>query len=143
MSPLRVGSFAEDLQVSGVLKDSTLHIFLSDPGFAIEKPAYGADSSAFNKEAVKAAIAPLLESISPQNIYGITIYGLRGDRSTTIDTEATPLWVDWLDLPASRHAKLAPSTMELASGGDLNALTFLLDRLLNPDLDQKINTGSI
>ena len=159
------GSLAEDLQVSGVLKESTLHVFFSNPAnlkrrAAINPQSYGADSSNFNKEAVKAAIAPLLERIAPQNIYGITIYGLRGDQvresnspaflknrgsddQNSLDTDATPLWVDWLDLPASRHANLAPTPMELAIGGDLAALKFLLDRLLNPDLVRKLNTGGI
>ena len=154
------GSFAEDLQVSGVLKESTLHVFFSDPGFAIDRQVYGTESHKFNKEAVKASIAPVLESIAPQNIYGITIYGLRGDRGQTsnpsaflknrgsdrrksLESDATPLWVDWLDLPASRHANLAPTPMELAKVGDLAALTFLLDRLLNPDLERKLNTGGI
>lgn len=138
------GSFAEDLQISGVLKESTLHIFLSDPGFAIDSAAYGTDSTTFHKEAVKAAIAPLLETIAPQNIYGVTIYGLRGDKSTSsLNMDATPLWVDWIDLPASRFSHLAPTTMELAQNGDLSALTFLIDRLLHPDLEEKLNTGGI
>lgn len=149
------GSLAEDLQVSGVLKESTLHVFFSDPEFAVESEDFRPESNTLSKEAVKAAIAPVLEKISPQNIFGITIYGLKGDRAEaqlpTGDRaeaqlrtmEAAPLWVDWLDLPASRHASLAPTTMELASGGDLAAVTFLLDRLLNPDLEEKLNTGGI
>jgi hypothetical protein len=137
------GSSAEDLQVSGVLKESTLHIFFSDPEFAVESEAIDPDANVLSKEAVKAAIAPVLEKISPQNIFGITIYALKGDRTIAIDMEAAPLWVDWLDLPASRHASLAPTTMELARGGDLAAVTFLLDRLLNPDLEEKLNTGGI
>ena len=138
------GSFGDDLQVSGVLKECTLHIFLSDPGFAIDSAAYGTDWTTLNKEAVKAAIAPVLEAIAPQNIYGVTIYGLKGDKSSSsLDIDATPLWVDWLDLPASRFSHLAPTPMELASSGDLAALTFLLDRLLNPDLEEKLDTGGI
>ncbi len=138
------GSFGDDLQVSGVLKDSTLHIFLSDPGLAIDSAAYGTDGNTLNKEAVKAAIAPVLEAIAPQNIYGVTIYGLKGDTSSSsLDMDATPLWVDWLDLPASRFSHLAPTPVELARSGDLAALTFLLDRLLNPDLEEKLATGGI
>jgi hypothetical protein len=138
------GSFAEDLQVSGVLKESTLHIFLSDPGLAMDSAAYGPDSIAFNKEAVNAAIAPVLETIAPQNIYGVTIYGLRGDKSAaSLDLDSTPLWVDWIDLPASRFSHLAPTTLELARNGDLAALTFLIDRLLHPDLEEKLNTGGM
>lgn len=138
------GAFGEDLQISGVLKESTLHIFLSDPGFAIESAVYGTDATTLHKEAVKSALAPVLEAIAPQNIFGVTIYGLKGDHATNaLDQDATPLWVDWLDLPASRFSHLAPTPVELARNGDLAALNFLIDRLIHPDLEEKLNTGGM
>ena len=35
------------------------------------------------------------------------------------------------------------SAMELANQGDMEAIAFLLQRLLNPDLDKRLKTGGI
>jgi hypothetical protein len=114
------------VQVS--LKESTLHIFCT--------PA--ADSSEDNPEADKtkclAAILPQLEAIAPQGILAATIYGQKTD-------EKEPAWIDWLSLPAAEHPALATSALELAITGDEPAIVFLLERLLNCDLDWRLKTG--
>jgi len=48
-----------------------------------------------------------------------------------------------VDLPAAHHPDLAPSPRILAAEGDIYALTFLLDRFLNPNLNRKLETGGI
>ena len=53
------------------------------------------------------------------------------------------MWIDWVDLPAAHHPDLAASARTLAAEGDQLALTFLLNRLLNPSLKRKLETGGI
>ncbi|MBH8566519.1 DUF1574 family protein [Nostoc sp. CENA67] len=115
--------------VQATLKESTLHLFCS-PAVS---PA--ADTPAPDKTKCLEVIVPQLEAIAPQGILAATIYG-------QID-ENQPAWVDWLALPAAEHPALATSALELAATGDLPAIIFLLERLLNPDLNQRLKTGGI
>jgi hypothetical protein len=62
--------------------------------------------------------------------------------SDTPDSD-TPAWVHWLELSAKTHPELASTALDLAREGNLDALTFLLTRLLNPDLHLKLATGGI
>ena len=137
---------ALNIEATAVLKESTVHLFFNhkDPSVAQEWNL-GANSSPPNyersphndqspKEALKTIVRPILQAVAPQGIFGATLYGQLTDM-------APPLWVDWLDLPASYQATLAPSAMELASVGNEQALKFLLDRLLNPNIDSKLSTG--
>lgn len=108
---------------------TTLHLCcgsLADaPGSVVE----------FRKRA-KADIALLLEAIAPQGIHAATLYG-------HVPEQEAPLWVEWLDLPASQHPALAESAIDLANQGDWAAIAFLLHRLLNPNLDDYLLTGGI
>jgi hypothetical protein len=116
------------VQVS--LKESTLHIFCI--------PAYDPLGTAPipDKVVCLEAILPQLEAIAPQSILAATIYGQKaGDKQ--------PAWIDWLALPAAKHPALAPSPLDLANTGDEPAIIFLLERLLNPDLDWRLLTGGI
>lgn len=117
-------------------KDSTLHLFCRPcPREDGESPR-----SLSDRASVTDAIAPILETLAPRGIRTATIYGIDAVEET--ESEA-PAWVDWLELPAATDSDRADSTMDLASQGNLDALTFLLERLLNPDLDDKLNTGGI
>ncbi|QMS91145.1 DUF1574 domain-containing protein [Nostoc edaphicum CCNP1411] len=116
------------VQVS--LKESTLHIFCT--------PAFDPLGTAPipDKEVCLKAIVPQLEAIAPQGILAATVYGQKaGDKQ--------PTWIDWLALPAATHPAFAPSPLELANTGDEPAIIFLLERLLNPDLDWRLLTGGI
>ncbi|MHC0065688.1 DUF1574 domain-containing protein [Nostoc sp. UIC 10890] len=116
------------VQVS--LKESTLHIFCT--------PAFDPLGTAPipDKEVCLKAIVPQLEAIAPQGILAATVYGQKaGDKQ--------PTWIDWLALPAAKHPAFAPSPLELANTGDEPAIIFLLERLLNPDLDWRLLTGGI
>ncbi|MGV0102009.1 DUF1574 domain-containing protein [Nostoc sp. DSM 114160] len=123
LSGLKVG-----VQVS--LKESTLHIFCI--------PAFDPLGTAPipDKVACLEAILPQLEAIAPQGILAATVYGQKaGDKE--------PTWVDWLSLPAANHPAFAISPLDLANTGDESAIVFLLERLLNPDLDWRLLTGGI
>lgn len=89
-----------------------------------------------NHKRAKADIALLLEAIAPQGIHAATLYG-------QLPQHESPLWVEWLDLPAAQHPAFAESALTLAKQGDWGAIAFLLHRLLNPDLDQYLATGGI
>ncbi|MFN6462710.1 MAG: DUF1574 domain-containing protein [Nostoc sp. DedVER02] len=116
------------VQVS--LKESTLHIFCT--------PAFDPLGTAPipDKSVCLEAIVPQLEAIAPQGILAATIYGQKAG-----DTQ--PTWIDWLALPATNHPAFAPSPLDLANTGDEPAIVFLLERLLNPDLDWRLLTGGI
>ncbi|MFN6564827.1 MAG: DUF1574 family protein [Nostoc sp. ChiSLP01] len=116
--------------VQASLKESTLHIFCT--------PAFDPLGTAPipDKTACLELIVPQLEAIAPQGLLGATIYGQKaGDNQ--------PAWIDWLALPAAEHSVFATSPLDLANTGDEEAIVFLLERLLNPDLDWRLLTGGI
>lgn len=117
--------------VGATLTESTLHIFCT--------PAFNplGTKSAPDKALCLETILPLLEAIAPQGILSTTVYG----HKAADDDE--PAWIDWCSLPAAEHSALAPSPLELTTNGDERALIFLLERLLNPDLDLRLLTGGI
>ncbi len=118
------------ISVQTSLKESTLHIFCS-PAFDLLETACVPD-----KETAIKIISPLLEKIAPQAILAAAIYGQKtGDKQ--------PTWTYWVSLPASQHPNLATSALDLARAGDNGAIIFLLERLLNPDLDWRLQTGGI
>ncbi|MBC6456170.1 MAG: hypothetical protein GDA43_25935 [Hormoscilla sp. SP5CHS1] len=109
--------------VSGIGKESTLHLF----GQAPTTP---------DQKLVSYKIADLLTSLRPQGIHAAIIYG-------HLTKQKKPLWVEWLDLPLLGDPERAVSTITLAEQGDRAAVEFLLNRLLNPDLDEQLLTGGI
>ncbi len=119
------------IQVTTVLKNLTIQIFctLIDPQ-AAKFPA---------KKVTIDRIAPLLIALSPQGIQGATIHGIHSQPSR----EESPAWIHWLDLPALGDPKFSPTPIILAARGDKNALKFVLERLLNPDLVQCFVVGGI
>ncbi|MGH1392892.1 MAG: DUF1574 family protein [Trichormus sp.] len=113
------------VQVS--LQESTLHIFCLPT----------TDSSAPEKAVCIEKISQQLEAIAPQGILAATVYG----QKTNDDKQ--PEWIDWLTLPAKEYPALATPALELATEGDEPAIIFLLERLLNPNLDRKLKTGGL
>lgn len=122
------------LQVQTILKDSTLHVFCS---LLPSQP-----KTALEQKTVVALITPMLDAIAPQGIGAATLYGVRGPRFS-LNSPETPIWVEWLNLPATQNPELAPTPVALARQKNPDALTFLLQRLLNPDLDIRLATGGI
>lgn len=126
------------LEVRTVLKDVTLHIFCN----TIAAP----ETAAPDKQKAVKAVGRVLELLAPQGIKSATIYGVESDQSLNKSPnpeQETPLWVEWIDLPAAKNPVLAESTASLAQKGHQEAITFLLQRLLNPDLDRRLATGGI
>lgn len=111
------------LHISAILKESTLHLFCRG-------------TTVPDRDRVMHKIQSLLDAIAPQGIHAATIYG-------HLNNQSTPAWVDWLDLPAKTDTNLNLSTLELAQKGHQVALQFLLNRLLNPDIEQQLSTGGI
>ncbi|MDF0554957.1 DUF1574 family protein [Kamptonema sp. UHCC 0994] len=146
------------IEVRATLKEFTLHLFCNNAlgergsrgagaqgsggaGETERQRSFSVPSSSTpDKQVVREAIAPILAAIAPQGIRGATVYGVEAPRS---QGEETPVWIDWLDLPAAHHPDLAVSAVTLATQGDRSALTFLINRLLNPNLDRKLQTGGI
>ncbi|AOX03886.1 DUF1574 domain-containing protein [Moorena producens PAL-8-15-08-1] len=158
---LNQGLAAVGITVRAILKESTLHVFCS--------VIHRRKTIAPEKETVVSAIASVLDLIAPQGIQGATIYGVdstqfpsqtllsqqadslqppfgkngqAANNSLLPETES-PAWIHWLNLPAADHQSLGESTYSLAQTGHHDALTFLLERLLNPDIDQRLVTGGI
>lgn len=115
------------------LKDKTLHLFCKSQSNPPVAP---------HQREVMDILRPLLQSLAPQGIHASMVYGLRPHLTPTLEQSA-PLWVDWLGLPAAQHPDLACTTRELADAGDLEAVSFLINRLLNPDLKAQLSTGGI
>lgn len=119
------------LGVTAELNNGTLHLICSPQSG--EHDTQQAEGLAA-KEAVIEALATPLDALAPQGIHRAVIYGQAG-------AEATPAWVHYLDLPAAEHSALADTPEYLGQTGDLPAIAFLLTRLLNPSLDDRLATG--
>ena len=124
---------SEKVQTSALLKEATLHLTCRSTQAATP-----------DKLTTIAAIVPLLEALSPQGLRAATIYGFAHQDSSPDLLSATatpaPAWVHWLDLSTDPQPQ---STLDLAQQGNLDAIAFLLTRMLNPDLDRKLDTGGI
>jgi Protein of unknown function (DUF1574) len=121
----------KEIQVSAVLKNLTLQIFCT-----LTNPVTGKSPS---RKIVVDTIAPLLIALTPQGIQGATIHGVQSFRQL----DESPVWIHWLDLPGLGDPKFSPTPIILAARGDRDALNFILERLINPDLDQCFAIGGI
>ena len=135
-----------NVKVRATLKESTLHLFCET--LAPDKPTPEKAKKRHKnkpqvpaKAQVMAAIAPLLETLAPQGILAATVYGVEAQNPA--GPGDSPAWIDWLDLPANRHRDLQPHPLTLAQRGNLEALTFLLNQRINPDLDRQLATGGV
>jgi hypothetical protein len=125
----------EHIQVSAILKNLTLQIFCT-----LKQP----QTSKFPaKKIVLDTIAPLLIALTPQGIQGATIHGVKSPLEYGTQIDEPPVWMHWLDLPALGDPQFSPPPIVLAAQGDRDALTFILERLLNPDLEQCFELGGI
>jgi hypothetical protein len=131
---------AQGINVSAVLKESTLHISCHNWNGNGEQsnplPTTHYPLPIPDRQPCIEAIAPILESLAPRSIYAATIYGHETE-------DAPPAWVAWLNLPAATDPDLTKSALALAQEGDEAAIAFLLGQLLNPDLDWRLATGGI
>lgn len=123
--------------VSASLQESTLHLVCS---LLPSAPLAGEDGSAAlaapDQSTVQATAERLLQTLAPQGIQAAALYG-------QVPEADAPAWVAWLTLPAASHAQRAASALDRARQQDWGAIAFLLNRLLNPNLDQQLATGGI
>ncbi|MDY7021335.1 MAG: hypothetical protein SWJ54_08230, partial [Cyanobacteriota bacterium] len=123
-----------DVKTRATLKESTLHLFC-------ETLTLDNRRNAPPKAKVMAAIAPILNTLAPQAILAATVYGV--DEQNQDHPPDSPVWIDWLNLPAYQHQHLQPHPLTLAQQGNLDALRFLLNQQINPDLDTQLATGGV
>jgi hypothetical protein len=122
------------LQVSGILKNWRLHLFCCVRGNTVQFP---------NKQQAIDCIVPLLNQLSPQGIQGATIYGVQAMSDGLPKEDESPFWTHWLDLPGANDVRYTMPPLALAQQGDEQALRFILQRLLNPDIDRTFINGGI
>ncbi len=123
------------IQVSATFKNLTLQIFCTHTNpQSVKSPA---------KKIVLDRIAPLLIAITPQGIQGATIHGVASQSARSGQLGESPDWIHWLDLPALGNPRFSLTPIILAARGDREALNFILERLLNPDLEQCFAIGGI
>ena len=123
------------MEVRAVLKDATLHLFCN--------PLAAKLNTAPDKPKAVRVITEVLEMLAPQGIQAATVYGVEASERPLAPEEETPIWIEWLNLAAANHPALGESAYSLAQKGNQDALCFLLERLLNPDLDRRLATGGI
>lgn len=126
----------QGIGLRATLKESTLHLFchqLSDG-----EKRHSRRISSPEQQTVLTAVSPILNTIAPQGIRAATLYGveMRNGKESH-----SPIWVDWINLPAFHHPDLQTPVRTLAIQGDIDALKFQLERLINPDLEIKLATG--
>ncbi len=122
----------EGIQMSAILKNLTLQIFCT-----LIDPQSG--KSPIKKTTIE-ILEPLLTEFAPQGIQVATIHGMLPSGG---GVEEPHVWVYWLDLPALGNPKFSPTPITLAARGDEDALSFVLERLLNPDLEQCFELGGV
>ncbi len=122
------------LQVSGILKNWRLHLFCCVRGNTVQFP---------NKQQAIDCVMPLLNQLSPQGIQGATIYGVQAMSDGLPKEDESPFWTHWLDLPGASDVRYTVPPLALAQQGDEQALRFILQRLLNPDIDRTFINGGI
>ncbi|MGD1936698.1 MAG: hypothetical protein ACFCA4_03970 [Cyanophyceae cyanobacterium] len=145
--------------VTAQQQENTLYVFCREKS--------GQEAPPLEQSRVVGTLAPIAQAIAPQGIHSLVIYGYAQEPETDQQGEGfpsssqgsyrpappipvdisqegdedTPLWIDWIDLPATTDASRAESTLALAMGGYLPPLAHLLERLVNQDLDHWLATG--
>ena len=165
--------------VTAQQQENTLYVFCRENPDRNDPP--------LDQSRVVGTLAPIAQSIAPQGIHSLVLYGYAqhpgetpSPSSNTLSTDSaspgfsqtsvqdsfpkssqgsyrpappisvdisqggdedTPLWIDWIDLPAMADAERAESTIALAMRGYLPPLAHLLERLVNDDLDHWLATG--
>ncbi|MGB3788062.1 MAG: hypothetical protein WA949_08630 [Phormidesmis sp.] len=82
------------------------------------------------------AIGDRLRAIAPQGLQRAMLYGPSTD-------DISPEWLKSIDLPALNRLELQKTARELATEGDIEALSYCLTRALNLDIREQLATGGI
>jgi hypothetical protein len=140
---LNIALADEAMQVSIALKNLTLHIFCTLDKPRTLKTALRLSATFPSRKTALDIITPLLTKLSPQGIQGATIYGVKTVPDPGEVVEESPIWTHWLDLPGMSNPRFSPTSLILAEHGNKHAVKFVLERFLNPDLEQYCATGGI
>lgn len=133
----------EAMQVSIALKNLTLHIFCTLDKPKTLKTSLRLLATFPSRKTALDIITPILLKLSPQGIQGATIYGVKTVPEISEVVEESPIWTHWLDLPGMSNPRFSPTALILAERGNKHAVKFVLERFLNPDLEQYCATGGI
>lgn len=95
-------------------------------------------AAAPDRDLVLKTIAPLLIALSPQGIRSTTIRGIE-----RVGSSESSVWTTNLRLPAFTDHRFEPPALMMAASGDRAALKFILERLLNPDLERCLAVGIV
>ncbi len=131
----------QQIQVSGIVLDLILHMTCWR-----SPPTGHAQFDIPPQHRVLKPLHALFDQIAPQGIHGLAVYGSvdRFDHPTPQLVAPEPAaWVDRRNLAAAAQPQLANPTESLARRGDIGAINFLLARVLNADLEQKLTTGGL
>jgi hypothetical protein len=131
----------QQIVASGIVLDMILHLTF----WRIQRSGH-ANFDAPPQQYIVRVVAELLEQVAPQGVHAVMLAGAIAPFTQPSPKElvpAKPSWTNRLDLPASQQKSLADPTEYLARKGNIAAISFLLTRLLNPELAQKLATGGI
>ncbi|NET50301.1 MAG: hypothetical protein F6K09_16710, partial [Merismopedia sp. SIO2A8] len=100
------------------------------------KPKTTATTTLLDVQRIRAKIGNTLKGLAPQGIHSAVIYG-------PVVHHQTPEWVEWITLPGQSQFDRGVSPLELATNGEVEAIAFLIRRVLNPELGEQLATGGI
>jgi lysophospholipase L1-like esterase len=125
------------IKANTVLKNFALHIYCQLTPKAGQEHKFPPKQMALN------SILPLIQVLMPQGIQAATIYGIQSQPDAGGQIQSSTIWTHWLDLPGATNPDYAPSPLQLAARGEKAALAFTIQRFLNPDLEEYLNSGGI
>lgn len=120
---------------TATLKESTLHLVCQHENGEASGQSLHQDSI-WSVDQLKSSVQNTLDELAPQGIHAAVLYGQQPQAQA-------PDWVEWLSLPASNDVDHSIDALSLAQHGQLEAIAFLMSRLLNPDLNTQVATGGI
>ncbi|MEM9213504.1 MAG: hypothetical protein AAGD25_04070 [Cyanobacteria bacterium P01_F01_bin.150] len=112
-------------------QEDSLTPSISDP-WADSNGNQGRISPSLDAQKTRNVIAALLTALKPQGIQNVVVYGQQLQATS-------PDWVEWIDI--SQEMDRTASPIKLAGNGDLDAIAFLIQRVLNTDLNEQLATG--
>jgi hypothetical protein len=128
------------LQVAGMVLDRVLHLTC----WALYQGGHP-ELEAPPQTTVLQVLLPLLETLEPQGLEAACFY------SSSVPFHPTPQspypdgsdWIYNCTLSAISPCDRSPTTEQLAQAGNFEALTYLLNRCLNRDLERRLTTGGL
>ncbi|MGB0560292.1 MAG: caspase family protein [Spirulinaceae cyanobacterium] len=134
----------QHLDTRVIAQNQTLHIFCRPLPEHPDAPLIPPTQSTLH------TVGQYLNELLPQGINGAVLYGIHTQTfpQTPASTKELPklqnqtAWVNWLPFSHSADETML-TTHELARRQNVPALTFLLQRCLNPDIERFLTTGNI